>query len=214
MKSDSPAAPRQPGSGSAFPALPETLTAAATRIEFDAGERLFRIGAKPAAMFCVLAGEVRLTRTSSTGGEVILQRTRHGFLAEASMEASRYHCDAVAAEPATVWRFPLVTFRRSLEEDATFRAGWVAHLSRELRRARAQCERLTLRSAAARVLHFIESEGRNGVVTLTQSRKAWAAELGLSHEALYRTLAALETAGTISVQGKTICQSRRSGRPP
>ncbi|WP_230646797.1 cyclic nucleotide-binding domain-containing protein [Bradyrhizobium sp. Leaf401] len=37
-------------------------------------------------MFFVLSGEVRLVRRSRSGGEVVLQRTRHGFLAEASLD--------------------------------------------------------------------------------------------------------------------------------
>ncbi len=39
---------------------------------------------------------------------------------------------------------------------------------------------------------YLESEGSDGSVSLTQTRKAWAAELGLSHEALYRTLKKLQ----------------------
>jgi DNA-binding transcriptional regulator YhcF (GntR family) len=38
-----------------------------------------------------------------------------------------------------------------------------------------------------------------------RTRKAWAAELGLTHEALYRALANLERAGRISA-------ARRKGR--
>jgi CRP-like cAMP-binding protein len=40
---------------------------------------------------------------------------------------------------------------------------------------------------------------------LTQTRKAWAAELGLTHEALYRTLRRLAEQGAIAVDGTRIC---------
>ena len=63
-----------------------------------------------------------------------------------------------------------------------------------------------VRAAAARVLHFIECEGRDGKLELPSSRKAWAAELGLSHEALYRTLAQMEKAGSIVVAGRFIAR--------
>lgn len=77
----------------------------------------------------------------------------------------------------------------------------MAHLAGEVRRLRAQCERLSLKGASARVLHCIETEGNRGRLHLTQSRKAWAAELGLSHEALYRALAKLAAEGVLAVKG-------------
>jgi len=184
--------------------MPYALQAAAVWLEVVQGAQLFRIGQPPRTMFYVLSGEMRLTRMSLDGAEMILQRTRCGFLAEASIEASAYHCDAVAFEPGTVLGFPIAIFRKALEVDVTFRKAWTSHLVQEIRRARARSERLTLKSAAKRVLHYLESEGQNGVLKLEQSRKAWSAELGLSHEALYRTLARLEQEGVISVEENTI----------
>ncbi|MCZ7653606.1 MAG: hypothetical protein M5R42_03950 [Rhodocyclaceae bacterium] len=60
----------------------------------------------------------------------------------------------------------------------------MAQLAREVRMLRARCERLSLHGAEARILHALESEGTEGTLTLAQSRKAWAADLGLTHEAL------------------------------
>jgi hypothetical protein len=34
---------------------------------------------------------------------------------------------------------------------------------------------------------------------LARTRKAWAAELGLTHEALYRALASMQRAGSVTV---------------
>ncbi len=59
-----------------------------------------------------------------------------------------------------------------------------------------------MRVAAQRIVHYIETEGRGGVLVLEQSRKAWAAELGLSHEALYRTLRRLQADGTLVSAGR------------
>ena len=84
-----------------------------------------------------------------------------------------------------------------------------AELSRELRRLRAQCERLSLNTAHERIIHFLETEGENGVLTLAQTKKQWAAELGLSHEALYRSLAQMEKSGSIRIEGRVL----RLGKP-
>ena len=76
---------------------------------------------------------------------------------------------------------------------------------------RTRLEQRNIRSARERVRHFLAlnvgDDGRTvdlSGVTL----KEVAAELGLSHEALYRTLSALERAGEIRRAGSTITLSR------
>ena len=191
--------------------IPPALKAAARLKAFAAGETLFRQGDRPKAMYCVLDGEVRLLRRSPKGGEVILQRSRGGFFAEASLESKAYHCDGVAAADGRLLAFPIRAFREALDGDAAFRNDWMAQLAREVRRLRARCERLSLHGAEARILHAIESEGTAGTLALAQSRKAWAAELGLSHEALYRTLARLQAEGTLVLDGARLTL-RQPGR--
>lgn len=191
--------------------IPPALKAAARQQAFAAGETLFRQGDRPKAMYCVLDGEVRLLRRSPKGGEVILQRSRGGFFAEASLESKAYHCDGVAAADGSLLAFPIRDFREALDGDAAFRNDWMAQLAREVRRLRARCERLSLHGAEARILHAIESEGTAGTLALAQSRKAWAAELGLSHEALYRTLARLQAEGTLVLDGARLTL-RQPGR--
>lgn len=191
--------------------IPPRLRDAAEFMPIAARQTLCRIGEPVQHMFSVIAGEVRLLRRDRDGAEIVLQRSRGGFLAEASLAARFYHCDVVAAENGGVLRFAAEVFRESLSEDAAFNAAWMSHLAREVRKLRAQCERLSLRGAAERVVHYLESEGSDGAVVLTQSRKAWAAELGLSHEALYRTLRRLQLDGTLSIDGERIALRRRPG---
>ena len=184
--------------------VPESLRQRAAPWDLAAREHLFRIGDSVHAVFTVIHGEVRLIRRDLNGTELVLQRSREGFFAEASLHSKAYHCDAVAAEKSTLLRFPAQAFRLALDEDAGFRDAWMTHLARELRRLRAQCERLSLNSAADRVLHYLESEGNDGCIVLKHTRKAWAAELGLSHEALYRTLRKLQNDAIIQVDGNEI----------
>lgn len=187
----------------AFARLPALLRLAVAPQRLANGERLFSIGERPRRMFYVLTGEVRLTRSSRSGGEPILQRMRRGFVAEASLEAAAYHCDAAAVGSTIVFGFPLDEFRRLLADDADFRAGWTAHLAAEIRRLRLLCERLSLKGAEARILHYLETEGGGeGIVVV--SRKAWAAELGLTHEALYRALARLTARGEVAAEGRSL----------
>lgn len=170
---------------------------------YGKGEHLFWRGDAPKFMYYVVAGEARLLRRSPAGVEVVFQRARTGFLAEASLDQSAYHCDGVAAETTRVLMLPVVSFRAALS-DEKFRALWLRHLSNELRRVRAHSERLALRSASDRIVHFIETEGSGDMLVLSQSKKSWAAELGLTHEALYRALRTMVNTGTLAISGDRI----------
>lgn len=154
-------------------------------------------------MHFVVSGEVHLVRQSLAGAQVVLQRARKGFLAEASLDQAAYHCDAVAVLPSELVTLPRKAFLEALAVDA-FRSRWIAHLARELRRVRAQAERMSLKTAQERIVHYIETEGSDGAIVLSQSKKDWAAELGLTHEALYRALARMERAGQIDVDGAAL----------
>jgi CRP/FNR family transcriptional regulator, dissimilatory nitrate respiration regulator len=183
-----------------FSALPVTMRFACRRLQIDADTMVFARGDRPRAMYFIQTGEIRLLRGSRNGGLCVLQRARHGFVAEASLDHDAYHCDAVATRATTLIAIPRKSFQSALD-DQRFRTHWIGLLSRELRRARMQNERLTLRTASDRIVHCIETEGRDGRFELTLSKKDWAAELGLTHEALYRSLASMQRDGRLHVEG-------------
>lgn len=187
-----------------FDAMPPSLRALAGWKSFAKDELLFAIGDLPQSIFYIVSGEARLRRHSIDGTEMVMQRASNAFLAEASLESPCYHCDGVATAAVEALVFPAGEFRMALAGCPDFRSRWTSHLLREVRRARAQCERLGLRSAEARILHYLECECPGGRLCLTQTRKAWAAELGLSHEALYRALARLSRQGVLRLDGQLI----------
>lgn len=192
--------------------IPQRRRDHAADVRAAASDTLYRIGATPKSMLFVVEGEIRLVRRARNGAEIVLQRATAGFLAEASLEASRYHCDIVAGRDSRIVSFPIKQFRDALHDDEGFRDFWMSRLARELRKLRGQCERLNLRGAAERIEHYIEAEGSNGRIELRQTRKAWAAELGMTHEALYRALAGLVRAGRVNAQvrGDTLVLTIRS----
>jgi CRP-like cAMP-binding protein len=196
-------------------AVPAGLRQSAARVVAAAGQTVFRAGTRPSKIFWVLDGEVRLVRRSREGAEIVLQRASAGFVAEASLDSPVYHCDAVAATASQLLAFPINRFRQALVEDRRFRAFWMGRLAREVHALRSQSERLALHSAAERIEHYIESEGSNGRLELSRTRKAWAAELGLTHEALYRALSGLQRAGRITAvekDGALVLTMKRGAR--
>jgi CRP-like cAMP-binding protein len=197
--------------------FPVDLLSRARQLVFDPGQALFRTGDSPENLYFVLEGELLLVRHSRDGQQVVLQRARSGFLAEASVESRRYHCDGVARARTIASSFPMAAFRQALAADERFRVAWTKHLAGEIRRLRAQCERLALHSAPERIVHYIESEGSDGAIELQQSLKSWALDLGLTHEALYRAIGRMKRSGELSVEGLRLTLSGRrrpKGRRP
>lgn len=172
--------------------LPDTLCALCTVASVKKGVLLFQTGKKPLWMFFVVNGEVTLERLSQQGDPVVLQRTRHGFVSEASLQSAKYHCDGRVVANSDIIQIPIQTLATALATDAAFSARWISMLNQEVKRLRLQCERLSLKSIKDRVLHLIHTEGKNGKYLVNTGLKSLAGELGVTHEALYRTLASLE----------------------
>ena len=175
--------------------LPPILVAASTRIDREPGEAVFRSGDRTHSVYFVQAGAVRLVRYGRAGEEVLLHDSRAGeFFAEASLDSARYHCDAIASEQSRLLQFPSAVFNQLLDHDREFARHWISLLARQLRTVLARVERLSLKSASERVLHLLMSEGRGPACEyrLPGTAKDLARQLGLTHEALYRTLAAME----------------------
>jgi CRP-like cAMP-binding protein len=177
--------------------LPEPLWLECAWCSRDKGERLFPQGNKPEHMFYVESGEVVLQRLGSQGEALVLQRARQCFVAEASLQSSAYHCEAIVTLSAELIAIPIASLRQTLLADPQFAMRWMGMLNRELKRLRAQCERLSLKGVRARLLHLVESEGLCGRLALGTGLKSIALELGVTHEALYRTVAEMEKRGML-----------------
>jgi len=178
--------------------LPEGIAAACEGGRYERNALVFARGQRPVWMFYVVSGEVVLERASDPGEAVILQRTRGGFVSEASLRTERYHCDARATGETVVIKVPVAALVAGLERDPAFALRWIDMLNAEVRHLRSHCERLALKSVRARLLHLIRSEGKGGRYAMPYGLKTLAAELGVSHEALYRTVAALEAEGRVA----------------
>jgi len=177
--------------------LPQQMHPLCEGAYYKKHQRLFLTGERPHWMFFVVSGEVTLERTGLQGEPVVLQRTRLGFVSEASLKVSKYHCDALAITDTTVIKVPAKELAATLDRDADFASRWINMLNAEVKRLRLHCERLSMKSLKDRVLHLINTEGVNGEYQVNTGLKSLAGELGVTHEALYRTLATLEKTKTI-----------------
>lgn len=195
--------------------LPPAVRAAAVDRKLESGEALFRRGEKVASLFEVIEGQVRLSRVDRSGHEVLLYAAGAGdTLAEASLFSAVYHCDAVASTVATVRAFPKAAVLAAFDKDPKAAQAFTAMLARQIMNLRTRVEQRNIRSARERVRHWLRvNAGDDGrTVAIAGTLKDVAAELGLTHEALYRTLAALDRNGEIR-RGRgriTLLRARRS----
>ncbi len=166
----------------------------------QAGDVLFRQGDRALAIFEIERGRLRLTRHTVDSRPVVLHTARAGELfAEAALFASAYHCDAVAAVASRVRVYPKRDLLAAFRADSLLGERFMAVLARQIHRLRAQLEERNIRSARERVVHHIAlCAGTDGRTMPLEGRLLdLAAEIGLTPEALYRTLAELEKEGVI-----------------
>ena len=194
--------------------LPATARAAATERKLKAGEPLFHLGDKTAGLVEVLAGRVRLTRVDRSGRETVLYVAGPGeTIAEASLFSPAYHCDAVAGTDAVVRIYPKPAVLAAFARDPKAAQAFSATLARQVMSLRTRLAQRDIRSARERLRHYLAlNAGADGrTVALRGTLKELAGELGLTHEALYRTLAALERSGEIRRGPAKIKLTRRRG---
>jgi CRP-like cAMP-binding protein len=180
--------------------MPAGLRNAGTVRLLAAGAALFRQGDRAGAVFQVVSGRLRLARQTIEGQSITLHTAEPSqMFAEAALFSPVYHCDAVAAVGSEVraWRKAdlLAAFRR----DPDLAERFMAALARQVQALRAQLAARNILSARERVLHQLAlragADGRT--VRLRGTLMEFAAEIGLTPAALYRTLARLEREGLI-----------------
>jgi CRP-like cAMP-binding protein len=159
---------------------------------------LFRTGQRTIGAYQVLSGRVRLARVDRSGRETVLYTAGSGdMIAEASLFSSIYHCDAIASTAAKVRLYAkdgvLAEFKRNPEAAKSF----MTRLARQVMDLRTRMELRNIHSARDRVRHYLALHAGADGATVPIEGTLKELELGLTHEALYRTLARMAAKGEI-----------------
>ena len=192
--------------------VPAGARSAAIDHKLKAGEPLFRLGDKTVGLCEVITGRVRLARVDRSGREIVLHVAGPGeTLAEASLFSPQYHCDAIANTDAIVRIYPKREVLAAFEKNPKAARAFTETLAQQVMSLRTRIEQRNIRSARERVRHFLMLNvgPDRRTVKLRGTLKDLAAEIGLTHEALYRTLATLERSGEITRKGEKIVLSKR-----
>jgi CRP/FNR family transcriptional regulator, dissimilatory nitrate respiration regulator len=173
----------------------------------EEGQLLFSTGQRPARLFLVTDGCVRLVRPSRTGVYDVMQRARAGeWLAESSLFSDRYHCNAVAQASAKAVSVSKRELLNSFRDDPSRGLTFCELLADHLRRLRAMHEIVRIRGARDRVLQWLllNASGKPATLQLDQSWTEIADEIALTREAVYRAVGELKRRGAIRQRGQTL----------
>ncbi len=186
--------------------LTETVRTAGVERILKSGQSLFRQGTRTVGLYEVLSGKVRLVRVDRSGREAVLYSASAGeTIAEASLFSPTYHCDAVAATSALVVLYPKAAILAQFQRNPKVAEAFMIMLARQVMELRTSLEQHNIHSARDRIRHYLAANlGPDGLtVTLQGTLKDLAANLGLTHEAFYRTLAKMQRDGEIQrLKGK------------
>lgn len=152
----------------------------------ETGGVLFRRDDPIRSLFFVRVGAVDLERPMMDGTALTLHRACEDTLvAEASLFAEYYHCDAIAKTRTVVAYLKRKDLLESLANKPEAALDLIKAQSHELQNQRARVEILRLRRVADRLDAWLELHGQQAVT----GWKRVAEEIGVSAPALYRELA-------------------------
>jgi len=181
----------------------------ARTLTLESGAAVFRQGAPASAMYRVRRGRVAMVRTLSDGGSAtVFTAGPMETFAEAAIFAERYHCDAVAQSECEIDLIPAKAVRALLEREPKCAIAFAAFLAGQVRDLRQRIEILRVKRAPDRLLVWIRAQAKGAPprLSLTAPWSQVATEIGLTPEALYRALRALERSRVIERCGRNVVE--------
>jgi len=172
-----------------------------------AGQMLFNQGEAAIGLYEVVSGQVKQVRTDPEGRDVVVGIAGPGeMIAEGSLFSQTHDCAATALTNAIVRLYRKGSLLAELERNPRVAVAFMAMLVGQILNLRVRLERRSIHSARDRVRHYLAAHvgGKERTVALPSTLKDLAAELGLTHEALYRTLSDMSAKGEIARQNGKI----------
>ncbi len=164
----------------------QNLFVSAPLRSLEQGRVLFRQDDPIDTMYLVRSGRVALERPLKDGTALTLHIASAGkALAEASLFAETYHCDAVARTAAQVVALPRAEFLSTLSNRPDAALSLIQTHAKEIQTQRARIEILRLRRVSDKLDAWLDFHGM-------PKKGEWsrvAEQIGVSPPALYRELA-------------------------
>ena len=177
--------------------------------DFQARSQVFRPGQPAESFYVILAGRVKISKTSAAGDEQILHLYGPGqTFGEAAMWADiNYPAGAETLTDATLLVVRRAALKSLLKKDPDLALAMLAGLAAKLREFNQLIAQLSLRDVPARLAEaLLQISARTGFDSfdLPQSKRQLASQIGTVPETLSRALQKLKAAKWIAVQGANI----------
>jgi len=188
----------------------QDLASIGVRQRFSAGAVLFHEGEKADGLHVLLAGRVKVYKTSPRGRTqtLLLVGPVEPLGEVAAFLNGAYPASALAVEPAETLYLPREALIAAIRQNPDAALRFVALLSRRLNALTELVADLSLRDVSERLASYLlslvnETMGTE-CVRLGLAKRELAAALGTVPETLSRAFAQLERAGAIELRGRTI----------
>lgn len=173
------------------------------------GETLFWEGDTAAGFYILLAGSVRIYKTSAEGKEITLHQIRPGqmFAEAAIFSRGGYPANATALLDSEVAFFPKDKFIRLVTDHPQISLKMVAGLAAFVREFNQMVEDLSLNEVPARLARFLLEERtrlQDNTFQLDTTKAELANKLGTTSETLSRNLRKLRELQVVAVDGNLI----------
>ncbi|MEE9375803.1 MAG: Crp/Fnr family transcriptional regulator [Rhizobiaceae bacterium] len=153
---------------------------------FDKNGLVFRQGGKTRGLFFVIDGCIELRRFTEAGQTITIHRARSSeTFAEASLFSQTYHCDGIATCESNLVELDRSIILEKIQNDPNFALAIAKRFAQQNQYYRRKLELLAIKSAEDRIYTAIVDGLFTGKI------KAFATDIGLTHEAVYRGLAKL-----------------------
>lgn len=189
-----------------FEQLPANLQSRATYRDIEAKQILVQQGETTDSIYFLLSGQIRLaTFTEERIINHYFVLTGESF-GETALFSDVQVCSAIADVPSRIAAIDKELFRQALQDDPNLAHSYMNQLAHRYKVVKTLLELRSIRSARERLLQYLNQqvEPDSKTIVLQRPLKDLAIELGLSAEALYRTLSLLQSEGLITRKQRSI----------
>lgn len=188
------------------------LAAQSTYKKFKRGEMVIGETDPIRSFYVVVAGQLKLYRSSAEGREQTLQLLGPGdpFGLCTAFATDSFPASAMAIEDTTVLLIPGTVIEEAAKQEPALLLNIIRILSQRLKDSMNLIESLSLKELPGRVASFLRHESarssgdKKTTVELTLSQREMAKILGATPEALSRALRKMTNDGIISAAGRVI----------
>lgn len=194
----------------------DALAARAIAKSYAAGERLFTEGEPCPGMYVLVAGRVKIFKTSPSGREIMLAvEEAPSTVAEVPLfDGGPFPASVVALDDVTAWLIRKEDFQQACRQNPDLALKLLAVTGRRLRQLVSLIEAVTFGSVRQRLartlLDLAEEAGRNPF-TLPVTQEELALRLGTVREVISRNLGRFQAEGLLRIQRREVTLLDRAG---